>query len=275
MGKALVYLSIVISLATAGLGFVNKSKLKQATADAASANRFYADAKAALDAAKGEIKSAKSSAESARGLVDAATGEKKAALDKAAQMEASSAKAQDEIAALQGRLQQMETELTKLKTERQQSIAQTALSAPAQPVPPATPQSPSAKPAAKESGPAAPKSPAPDYEKLIAEKDAAIRALQAQLAARKSGSAPAPAAAAGLNGRVLSVNEPWKIAVIDIGSTHGVTRNAELSVLDREDVSRPAGRLRVTLVEPNSSIVEIVDLPASGAIAPGDFAVAR
>ena len=84
-----------------------------------------------------------------------------------------------------------------------------------------------------------------------------------------------PRAGGGLNGRILSVNKPWNLAVIDIGSRSGVARDTELAILDRNDVSKLAGKIRVTFVEPNSAIAEIVELPEGAVISPGDFAVSK
>ena len=73
----------------------------------------------------------------------------------------------------------------------------------------------------------------------------------------------------GVGGRILAVNGGWNFVVISIGDKQGAVMNATMLVV-RDDV--PIGKVRITSVEPTSSIADI--LPGSLArgvtIQPGD-----
>ena len=73
----------------------------------------------------------------------------------------------------------------------------------------------------------------------------------------------------GVGGRILAVNGGWNFVVISIGDKQGAVMNATMLVV-RDDM--PIGKVRITSVEPTSSIADI--LPGSLArgvtIQPGD-----
>lgn len=66
----------------------------------------------------------------------------------------------------------------------------------------------------------------------------------------------------GFSGRILAVNQAWNFVVVDIGDKNGALANSELLV-KRGDTA--IGRVRITSVEPASSIADII--PAS--VVPG------
>ncbi len=76
----------------------------------------------------------------------------------------------------------------------------------------------------------------------------------------------------GLTGRILAVNPGWNFAVINVGDRQGVTVNSPLLVV-RGGV--PVARLRITSVEPSTSIADVV--PGSVArgvtVQPGDSVI--
>jgi peptidoglycan hydrolase CwlO-like protein len=76
----------------------------------------------------------------------------------------------------------------------------------------------------------------------------------------------------GLEGRVLAVNPAWNFVVLSIGDKQGVVNNSEL-LLKRG--GQYLGKVRVTSVEPGTSIADIVanTLPAGIAVQPGDSVI--
>jgi hypothetical protein len=68
---------------------------------------------------------------------------------------------------------------------------------------------------------------------------------------------------AGKTGRVVAVNPGWNFAVIDVGDRKGATLNAPLIVTRGGQM---VGRLKITSVEPATSIADIIP----GSVARGD-----
>ena len=73
----------------------------------------------------------------------------------------------------------------------------------------------------------------------------------------------------GLEGRVLAVNPAWNFVVLSLGDKNGVVNNAELLV---KRGTQFIGKVRVTSVEPSTSIADIVanSVPQGTTISPGD-----
>lgn len=73
----------------------------------------------------------------------------------------------------------------------------------------------------------------------------------------------------GAGGRILAVNPGWNFVVISIGDKQGAAMNATMLVV-RDGT--PIGKVRVTTVEPNSSIADIIPgtLGKGVTIQPGD-----
>ena len=60
---------------------------------------------------------------------------------------------------------------------------------------------------------------------------------------------------AGLQGRVLAVNSGWNFVVLSVGDKQGVIVNAPLLVVRNNE---PIARLRITSVEPSTSIADVI-----------------
>lgn len=75
-----------------------------------------------------------------------------------------------------------------------------------------------------------------------------------------------------LTGRVLAVNEAWNFVVLNIGDKDGISSNSELLV---KRGNTRIGRIRITSVEPASSIADIIPGSLIGGlnIQPGDYVV--
>jgi DNA repair exonuclease SbcCD ATPase subunit len=76
----------------------------------------------------------------------------------------------------------------------------------------------------------------------------------------------------GLEGRVLAVNPAWNFVVVGIGDKQGVVSNAEM-LLKRGD--QYLGKVRITSVEPSTSIADIIvnTLPSGVSVQPGDSVI--
>lgn len=85
----------------------------------------------------------------------------------------------------------------------------------------------------------------------------------------KESEANKKAALKSLSGRVLAVNQAWNFVVLDVGDKKGAMTNAELIV---KRGSTAIGRLRITSVEPASSIADIIptSLVPGLVVQPGD-----
>ncbi len=76
----------------------------------------------------------------------------------------------------------------------------------------------------------------------------------------------------GLEGKILAVNQAWNFVVLSIGNKNGVTNNAEMLV---KRGSLLVGKVRVTSVEPSSSIADIISssLAKGQLVQPGDSVI--
>ena len=73
----------------------------------------------------------------------------------------------------------------------------------------------------------------------------------------------------GLEGRILAVNPAWNFVVLNLGDKNGVVNNTELLV---KRGTQLLGKVRITSVEPSTSIADIVanSVPQGATISPGD-----
>ena len=73
----------------------------------------------------------------------------------------------------------------------------------------------------------------------------------------------------GLEGRILAVNQAWNFVVLNLGDKNGVIGNAEMLI---KRGSQLVGKIRITSVEPSTSIADIVanSVPRGVNIQPGD-----
>ena len=121
--------------------------------------------------------------------------------------------------------------------------------------------------------------PAPDPR--IAELEALVTSLQGKLKANEDALATYKVKEEkrskgmmqeGLEGRVLAVNPAWNFVVLSIGDRQGVVNNAEM-LLKRG--GQYLGKVRITSVEPSTSIADIVanTLPTGVAVQPGDSVI--
>lgn len=76
----------------------------------------------------------------------------------------------------------------------------------------------------------------------------------------------------GLQGTILAVNQAWNFVVLSLGDRQGVVPNAEMLV---QRGSQLLGRIRVTSVEPSTSIADILvrTVPRGFTVMPGDTVI--
>jgi peptidoglycan hydrolase CwlO-like protein len=77
-----------------------------------------------------------------------------------------------------------------------------------------------------------------------------------------------------LSGRILAVNEAWNFVVLNLGNNNGISSNTELLV---KRGNTQIGRVRITSVEPASSIADIIpgSLGRGLSIQPGDYVITQ
>ena len=73
----------------------------------------------------------------------------------------------------------------------------------------------------------------------------------------------------GLEGRILAVNSSWNFVVLSLGDRNGVVNNAEMLI---KRGAQLIGKVRITSVEPSTSIADIVanSIRPGLAVQPGD-----
>jgi hypothetical protein len=98
----------------------------------------------------------------------------------------------------------------------------------------------------------------------LKDQDSQIAALKEREAQRRSKSMRN-----GLEGKILAVNPSWNFVVLNLGDRNGVVNNAELLI---KRGSQLIGKVRITSVEPSTSVADIVvnSVRSGLSIQPGD-----
>lgn len=261
MTKPLLIAAIVFSIGAAALGFLNRNNLTATKESLETANTELASTKSELDSTKKEVASQKeqiTSLSSEKDTLTANLGE--------AQTELATAKS--ELTAAQEKATAAETELASLKTdaeakdtriaELEQQIADGA--------------SASTGTAAGASDEAAAER--DELRTVVAGLQDKNTALEAQIAElrRKEESRQKVQMRQGLQGTVLAVNQAWNFVVLSLGDRQGVVPNAEMLV---QRGNQLVGRIRVTSVEPSTSIADILvrTVPRGLSVMPGDTVI--
>ena len=255
MGKLLVIASVVISLATAGLGFVNKTALGETKQGLETAKTDLTAAKAAKDAADKSLKAKTDE-------LATAVAEKEQAVAQVTQAKSDLASKQTALDAATAKASTAETELAAVKTELADAKTKIA-EAPAGGAAPADNQQ------------------VTDLTNRIQEQELLIAKLQSEVDSSKTvikkndqekKDREAKVLAKGTEGRVLAVNPAWNFVVLNLGDRQNVANNTELLV---KRGTRYLGKVRITSVEPSTSIADIVanSMPQGTTITPGDTVI--
>ncbi len=256
MIRFLLTISILISAFTAGLGYFNKKKLDRGRHVLASTQDELRVAQVRLaQKNKDATATQKQLSETTAKLEQTSTALTVAQED----LKKTSSKIDD----LNKQALDHEVQISNLKNEnlvQQNKIKELT--------PTASPGSPQAKQEA-------------DWSAQLAEQKALVSKLQAQLESsqnriqeyvKKDIERQKLQTRLGLEGKVLAVNQAWNFVVLSIGDKNGVTNNAEMLVKRGNQL---VGRVRVTSVEPSSSIADIISSSLSKGlfVQPGDSVI--
>lgn len=252
MGKVLLYASIAVTLATTALGFLNKSSLSAAKEQLGTAQQEAQQKATAAEQAQKSLKAAEDS-------LKTATAEKEQAASSVDTIKSDAEKAKAEVTDLTAKMGTKDAEITKLNADIQAKDAQIQTLTAAQATPVA-------------------QGPSPDQQVVLQEKEALITKLQSDLDAsharleelrKKDADRVALKMRNGLEGRILAVNQAWNFVVLNLGDRNGVVGNAEMLIKRGNQL---VGKVRVTSVEPSTSIADIVasSVPRGVSVQPGD-----
>ena len=245
--------AILFTVVAGGKNFLNKGALDEARKEAETQK---VAATTALDQARKVAEVAKTSSEKLKAAAEAQSAAE--AKSSAARAEIEKAKKDAEEALAQ--VKTKETEIAELKTK---------LPAPnAAPTPVVPAEDPAMVKALEEA------------KALAAEKETLLKTVQvkAEEADKKAAALEAEnlRRVAGLNkpgleGKVLAVNPNWSFVVLNIGDRQGVVAGSSLIV---KRAGNLVARLRVTSVEPSTSIADIQGTTLKGAtVQPGDVVI--
>jgi len=257
MQKILIILAAVLSLAAAGLGFLNRSnliKVKETltakTSELDAANKKNVSVTTELKAAneKSALATTDSESKTATNIelteqLTKRTSQLADAQKESADKDASVAQMKTDTAAKDARITELET---KVNTTAQPG-----------------------------------NDPTVELKKQLEEKDILATSLQTKLkdqdsllSALKEREAQRRTKSMrnGLEGRILAVNPSWNFVVLSLGDRNGVVNNAEMLI---KRGSQLIGKVRITSVEPSTSIADIVanSVRQGLAVQPGDTVI--
>jgi hypothetical protein len=257
MQKPLIILAAILSLAAAGLGFQNRSNfLKEKDAKAAVTSErdglkknvvsLTADLKSSKEKEALSNTDAESKAATIIDLTEQKTKLTSALADiqkQSADKDAAVTQIKTDMAAKDARISELETKVN-------------AASQPAN-------------------------DPTIELKKQLEEKDILTMSLQtrlkdqeSQLSALKEREAQrrSKSMRSGLEGRILAVNPSWNFVVLSLGDRNGVVNNAEMLI---KRGAQLIGKVRITSVEPSTSIADIVanSVRSGLAVQPGDTVI--
>jgi len=256
MGKFLLYIAIAISVASAALGFLNRNNLvtvkeeRDATKSQLASSQEQAK-KIAADKKKSDelLQTATAEKDQAAAALTAAIADK----DRAAK-ESTDAKAQ---------LAEANTKLTTLQQDNDAKNTRIAeLEAKSQPVVDTSAQ---------------------DLKPQLLEKEQLLSAAQSKMAEMQASMNQlmedkqrrmSQKMREGMEGRILAVNPAYNFVVLSLGDRNGVITNSEMLIRRGNQL---LGRVRITSVDPSTSIADIVanSVPKGFSVQPGDNVIYR
>lgn len=254
MGKILVIISLALTALTAVLGFMNKEKVQNANALLAQTEGNVLEKSKELDAAQKALKAKETE-------LATAAAEKDQALSQATSAQNDLTKVKNQMTELTTQIGQKEEQVAKLTSELEAKVAEVEQA------------KQNAQPAV--TGPdEETKVKMQEQETLIAKLTGDLDAARGQLEdlRGKERDRTAMKMRDGLTGRVLAVNQAWNFVVLNLGDKNGVLNNAEMLVKRGNNL---IGKVRITSVEPSTSIADIVQstVPAGINIVPGDSVI--
>ena len=252
MGKVLLYASIAVTAATTALGLINKSKISEVKDQLGTAQQEVQQKTASLEQSQKSLKEAKDT-------LTTAVAEKEQVTEQLETVKNEAEQSKSQISDLTAQVSAKETKISELTAqleEEKQKIDSLASGQSASPT-----SAPSAEDQAKMQ----------EQETLIAKLQGDLDSSRTQLEElrRDKANRAAGLMRKGLEGRVLAVNQAWNFVVLNLGDRNGVVGNAEMLVKRGNQL---VGKVRVTSVEPSTSIADIVSssVPRGISIQPGD-----
>lgn len=259
MAKVFIGIAMLLMLATAGVAFMLKGNVDKLQSK-------YTETKTKIADAEGKARAAKTDAEKAQ--VEAKTAsEKAAAAEQAAQAkgkEADDAKmqlaeAKTAVDAQAAKVKELEA---KLASGTPTGVKQEDFDAVKAQLAEATTKAQNAEKERDEAKVAA------DAAVAAGKANAdAVADLRKKFKDRESGFYKA-----GIQGRVLAMNSGWNFAVLSVGDKQGVMVNQTLLVVRG---NQPVARLRITSVEPSTSIADVLPgtVVKGTSVQPGDTVI--
>lgn len=241
MAKILLVISIVITLLTAGLGFMTKAKVDNLQSTLSSTKNELSSTKGTLESTKKDLTKTKDDLTAANKAVDEAKQKLTAA-------ETDLQKANEQAKQLASDIEARNKQIEELNVK----IADAG-------------GKPSGEPGAQKSEIVVQLE--EQLKRASAERDE-LKAVQETLNNRVTEAEgrlhsaettvkryQAGVARQDLSGRVLAVNQGWNFVVLDVGDRQGAAVNAPLLVLRG---GQPVARLRITSVLPTTSIADVI-----------------
>lgn len=259
MGKILVFVSIVLTLTSAGLGFVNRGKFVETKDTLASTQSDLSTTKGTLSKTQGELKTTKDDLATSTAKATDLEGQVAKLNTDLSTEKSNSAKLTADLTTAKGNVDQLTTDLA-AKTKELEDI----------------------KTASGTGGPAA-SGPDPAQTARIQELETVVASMTTELTSAKEKvvalekekqDRALKLTKKGLEGRILAVNPAWNFVVLNIGDKNGVASNSEMLVKRGNQL---VGKVRITSVEPSTSIADIVasSVPQGTSISPGDNVIAQ
>lgn len=261
MTKPLLAVCIALSLGAAVLGFLNRGKLVDTRTELENKSAQLVSTQQSLEAANKDLEAKKTeiaSLNSEKEQLTADLGETKADLEKA---KADVAAANEKVTTLENDLQTAKSESEekdKKITDMQAQIDSVG--------------TPATLPEGTDIGML--QTELEETKTLLTAAQDRNTGLEAQLTEFKSKEAARQKSQMrqGLQGTILAVNQAWNFVVLSIGDRQGVVNNAEMLV---QRGSQLLGKVRVTSVEPSTSIADIIvrTVPRGYSVMPGDTVI--
>lgn len=262
LGKILIIASIVFSVATAVVGFLNHGKYTGTVEQLADTEKKLQtttseldETKSNLDKAQQDLQATRLSRDDLQAKLNASETNLEQARAKLSALEDEIKNLKDKLATAENDLQAKDTRIAELEAER--------IGATQQAMPSTSEQELN------------------DLKTQLAEKETVIAKLREDLAGARSRieelqtelrNRSQNVMRQGLTGKILAVNQGWNFVVLNLGDRNGVIKNAEMIVKRGAEM---IGKVRITSVEPSNSIADIVvnSVPRGVTIQPGDTVI--
>jgi len=257
MGKVLLYASIALTLAAAAIGFVNRGHLTETKDN-------LANTKQELEKKSGELAASQKSLKEAKDSLATTTAEKEQLTSEVASKSADLEKSKSQVADLTSQVGTKDTEITALKADVADKAAKIATLE-------GSSGTPGADTSEKDTKIAELQAQVQEKETLQTKLSSELDGARAQVEELRKEKANRTAGLMrkGLEGKILAVNQAWNFVVLNLGDRNGVVGNAEMLIKRGNQL---VGKVRVTSVEPSTSIADIVPGSVSRGVSiqPGD-----